>query len=177
MQGWHLQGRHNHSGQGDPDVQSTAASACVPLVWIHKMNSGSWLRDVWATVQGEKAWTGRGQPSWTPMHAPTQFWTKLNGDARCANVLEVLRNNVLLVEAARPLIDKLFSTPSGHRKPQNHLQHDHGKETHLQTGAFGPAIDPERPIRVMHIPKTAGYSLRSELKKRFSLSIGHTEGE
>lgn len=179
MQGWHLTGRHGHSGQGDPGVQVAAEAACAPLVWIHKVKSGSRLREIWATMQGKKSWTDRGQSSWTPMQAPREFWTKFNGDDRCGDVLRALRSNEPLVEAAHPLIRELFySAPSDRRKP--HLanpQHNYKKKMLLRTAVSGSVIDVDRPIHVMHIPKTAGYSLRSELKKRFSLSIGHTEGE
>jgi hypothetical protein len=174
MQGWHLQGRHGHSGQGDPNAQTAAASACAPLEWIHKIKSGIRLREIWAAMEGNKSWITKGKLSWKPLNAPSEFWTKRNGDARCSNVLEAIRGNSPLIEAARPLIQSLASD----RNTVPNFQRQHAKGVANQKlSMIGPVLHATSPVHMMHIPKTAGYSIRSELEKRFSLKVGHTEGE
>lgn len=176
MQGWHLKGRHGHSGQGDPTAQSAAESACAPLEWIHKIKSGLRLREIWATMEGNKSWITKGKSSWKPLGAPPAFWTKQNGDTRCSTVLDAIRENLPLVEAARPLIQSLSSDRNSLLFKRKYKRNLIGA-TFQELSSTRPVFKATSQIHMMHIPKTAGYSLRSELFKRFSLKVGHTEGE
>lgn len=99
-----------------------------------------------------------------PLSEPFQFWTKRNGDARCSDVLDAIRENLPLVEAARPLVQSLLSNRNTVIKFKDGSP---AEAMNQELIMVRPILHATSQIHMMHIPKTAGYSLRSELNKRF----------